>query len=229
MAGLANRPVPVHHAPAMTPTESPPRLRLLLCIPWLLLVVILVSTLAVNLWMRAAAADAIHDSAETLPARPVAIVPGASVHADGTPSGALEGRLRAALSLYERGKVERILVSGVAEDLHYDEVAGMAGWLDARDVAGDDLVLDRHGVRTLDTMIRAADVFGVGAAVVCTQRYHLPRSIFLARHAGIDAAGLVADPERSRARFEDEAREYLARVRAFLDVHLLGTRPRRDG
>lgn len=140
----------------------------------------------------------------------VAIVPGAYVAPDGTPSHMLADRLAAALALVEAGKVTRVLVSGGP-----DEVAGMRAWLERRGVT--DLLCDPGGLRTWATMRRAASS-GVTRAVVCTQRFHLPRSVYLARAAGIDAVGLVADGRRYRDVTYNADREACARVRALLDV-----------
>jgi SanA protein len=166
------------------------------------------------------------ESAEDVPARTVAIVPGARVHRDGTPYASLEDRLEAALSLYRAGRVRRILVSGDHQAEGYDEVNGMHRWLRERGVQDADIFLDHAGLRTLDTMQRAARVFLVKDAVVCTQRYHLPRSVFLAKAAGISAVGLVADRRAYPAARRDAVREALARTGAVLDTHVLGTEPR---
>ena len=123
----------------------------------------------------------------------VAIVPGARVFEDGTPSHALADRLHAALELYRAGRVQKILVSGDHGSGIYDEVNAMHAWLLDRGVSPEAIYLDHAGFRTLDTMFRASEVFKVRRAVICTQRFHLPRSVFLARAAGIDAVGLEAD------------------------------------
>jgi SanA protein len=160
------------------------------------------------------------------PPRLVAIVPGCRVHPDGTPSAMLEDRLAAALALYRAGKVEKILVSGDHGAPEYDEVAAMRRWLEARGVAGEDVFSDHAGFRTLDTMMRAAEVFGVEGAIVCTQRFHLARAVFLARRAGIDAVGVPADRRVYKGARLNELRETYARAAAFLDVNVLHTSPR---
>lgn len=165
----------------------------------------------------------IHGHPGQVPRRAVAIVPGASVRSDGTPSGALEARLQAALALYRAGRVGRVLVSGIGDQRWYDEVSAMARWFDARGVPARDVFLDRHGRRTLDTMQRAAEVYRVADAVVCTQRYHLPRALFLADRAGIDAVGLAAGSYGAVVPARDRVREFFARIRAVLDVYLLDT------
>lgn len=187
------------------------------------------SLVATSAWVVRRAAPHTHDALDAVPPRTVAIVPGCRVYADGTPSATLEDRLTAALELYEAGKVGRILVSGDHGRRGYDEVNAMHAWLVSRGVPEEAVFLDHAGFRTLDTMQRAARVFEVRDAVVCTQEFHLARSIFLAREAGIDAVGYVADRRVYPARRANEARETIARARAVLDVYVLHTGPERLG
>ncbi len=185
--------------------------------------------LGVSGWMKSETSDHRFERLEDVPARPVAIVPGARVLPGGVPSHALEDRLAAALALYEAGRVGRVLVSGDHGQDAYDEPNAMRRWLLERGVPSDAIFMDHAGFRTLDTMERAARVFGVKAAVVCTQRFHLPRSVFLARRAGIDAVGLVADRREYLNATRDEARELLARSRAFADSYIFDVQPRHLG
>jgi len=166
-----------------------------------------------------------HRALADVPARTVAIVPGAQVWANGEPSSILADRLQAALELYQAGKVRRILVSGDHASVGYDEVNVMRRWLLARGVASADIFMDHAGLRTNDTMQRAARVFAVHDAVVCTQEFHLPRALYLARHAGIDAVGYVADRHVYVRAGSDRRRELFARALALVDV-TLGRGPR---
>lgn len=163
---------------------------------------------------------------EDVPSQPVAIVLGARVYRDGTPSHALEDRLATARDLLEAGKVERILVSG-DHGLHtYDEVHSMRQWLLDEGIEDRLIYMDHAGFRTLDSMFRAVEVFGIRRAVVCTQRFHLPRALYLARAAGMDAVGMEADRRVLMGVAYNHSREQLARVRAWLDIHVLQTRPK---
>lgn len=164
-----------------------------------------------------------------VPAAPVAIVLGAAVYADGTPSAVLRDRLQAALDLYRAGKVKRLLLSGDHGTRGYDEVHAMRGWLMERGVPSARLFMDHAGLRTLDSMQRAVRVFEVERAVVCTQAFHLPRALYLAQQAGMDAVGLVADRRTYATAAHNDRRELLAVTRALLDVHVLGTQPRHLG
>ncbi len=186
----------------------------------------LCAAVGASAWVRRTGTRGMYESAETVPSRPVAIVLGAMVFPSGQPSDVLEDRLATALDLYRRGKVRRVLVTGDHLTPEYDETNAMRAWLIERGVADRDIFMDHAGLRTLDSMERASRVFLVHEAIVCTQRFHLPRSLFLARRAGIDAVGVVADRRRYVGRHHDQGREFLARAVAFADSYLLGTRAR---
>lgn len=158
----------------------------------------------------------------SVPRRTFAIVPGAKVWPDGQPSDALEDRLETAYDLWRAGKVQRFLVSGNPMPPGRDEVAAMAAWLKAKGVPQGAVIEDRKGLRTLLTMRRAARDFGVRDAIVCTQAFHLPRAVWLARQAGIDAVGVAADRRPYVDAWLDRAREVVARTRALVDVMVLG-------
>jgi SanA protein len=180
-----------------------------------------------NAWvLHAASADILPGVADA-PARPVAIVLGNRVFSNGSLSRELAARVQVSLDLYRAGKVRTIFVSGAWHpDVGYDEPGAMAEWLERRGVAPGALVLDRGGFRTRSTMADAA-ARGYHDVIVCTQRYHLPRALYLARHAGLNATGVVAaDPIRN---WMDQAhsflREGLARVETLGEVALRGVRP----
>jgi SanA protein len=201
-------------------------------------VVVLVAALGVlgmsgpvgaNAWVKRAGEARIYTEVSQVPARPVGIVLGARVWKSGEPSHSLEDRLQVALELYEAGKVEKLLVTGDNGQQGYNEVRVMFRWLEARGVPRDRIYVDHAGFRTLDSMERAARIFGVREAVICTQEFHLARSLFLAREAGIDAVGLVADKRIYEVRYKNAAREFVARTKAFLDIYVLGTEPHHMG
>jgi len=79
------------------------------------------------------------------------------------------------------------------------------------------LILDLEGASTFDSCWRARSVFGVRQALLVTQRFHLPRALFIASRAGIDAQGVAAGG-RSRWTAPFVWRELLARPLAVLDV-----------
>ncbi|TGJ95021.1 hypothetical protein DLJ96_15400, partial [Actinotalea fermentans ATCC 43279 = JCM 9966 = DSM 3133] len=137
----------------------------------------------------------VHPGVEDVPARPVALVLGAGLRPDGSPSTYLARRLDAARELYERGTVEVILVSGDNSREDYDEPTAMLDWLVGHGVPAERVVRDFAGFDTHDTCVRAREVFGVTDAVVLTQDYHLPRALFSCAQAGIDAVGVGVSAE----------------------------------
>ncbi len=163
---------------------------------------------------------------DDVPPRAVGIVLGAGLSRDGRPSIVLLDRLETGLDLYRRGKVRRLLVTGDNGTDQYDEVTAMERWLVAHGVDPRHVQRDHAGFRTLDSMARAAQVFRVRRAVVCTQRFHLARSVFLARRYGLDAVGAEADRRVYLDARRDAAREVIARAVAFSDVYITRRRPR---
>ncbi|MGD1903869.1 MAG: vancomycin high temperature exclusion protein [Geitlerinemataceae cyanobacterium] len=124
-----------------------------------------------------------------VPAQPVAIVFGAGVYADGTPTPMLADRVRAGIALYQAGKVERLLMSGDNRVPEYNEVAAMQNFAIARGVPAEAIAVDRFGLNTFATCDRARREFGIDRATLVTQNYHLPRAVYLCRALGIDAVG----------------------------------------
>jgi SanA protein len=156
-----------------------------------------------------------------VPHAEVAIVPGALVEPDGTMSAMLADRVRQAAALWHAGKVEKVLVSGDHGGWAYDEPTTMRKALVGGGVRPEDVFEDHAGFDTWATMVRARSIFGVRDAVVVTQGFHMPRALYLAGAAGIDASGLTADLHRwgFQGR-KNAAREVLSRVKAVADVTL---------
>ncbi len=156
------------------------------------------------------------------------LVLGARVYADGTVSPVLEDRLQTGLRLYREGRASRILVSGDHGGRDYDEVNAMRRWLESRGVPAADIFQDHAGLDTYSSLARARDVFGAQRVLVVTQRFHLPRALFIARRLGLQADGAAADLRVYRGAAYWEAREVASRTRAFVDV-AVGRRPRHLG
>jgi vancomycin permeability regulator SanA len=126
----------------------------------------------------------------SVPETPVALVLGAQIYPDGTPSPYLKGRLDTAKRLYDAGKVRAILVSGDNGDKHYNEPDGMRNYLIRKGVPATQVIADYAGFDTYDSCVRAKRIFGVDRLTVVTQGYHLPRAITTCRLIGLDAEGV---------------------------------------
>lgn len=135
-------------------------------------------------------------------------------------------RIRAAVRLYKAGKVKKIIVSGDNRRKGYNEPQDMKEALMAGGVPEEAILMDFAGFRTLDSVVRARNVFGVTIFTVISQQFHCERAVYLARAKGLDAVGFAAEEVPARFRFKNAFREPLARAKAVLDLHLLRTRPR---
>ena len=157
-----------------------------------------------------------------------ALVLGAGVAENGTPSPVLEDRLREALELYRSGRVKTILVSGDHRTHEYDEPNAMRTWLEEKSVPPSAIFMDHAGLDTYSSVWRAKHVFGASRVIIVTQRFHLPRALWMARSMGLEAEGAAADRRRYRGAIWLEAREVVSRTKAFIDVKG-GRRPRHAG
>lgn len=166
-------------------------------------------------------------SKEDAPVRRVAIVFGAEVKRDGTPSAVLRDRIETAVTLYKTGKVEKLLMSGDNRFVDYNEPESMRQYALTLGVPDADIVLDYAGRRTYDTCYRAKEIFGVNSAILVTQGFHLPRALFLCKAFGMDALGVAADNYYylKRLRFYWNVRELFASIQSVGDVYLLKPLP----
>jgi SanA protein len=160
--------------------------------------------------------------ADEAPAERVAIVFGAGLRRDGTPTAILRDRVETGASLYFRGKIERLLMSGDNSELNYNEPEAMRRYALSLGVPDESITLDYAGRRTYDTCYRAKAIFGVKSALLVTQKFHLPRALFLCNALGLEAHGVEANNRNywRGSLLIWNFREQLATVGAFLDVFI---------
>ena len=133
------------------------------------------------------------------------------------PGTLLKARLDYGYELYAAGKAPKILVSGDHGRLNYDEVNIMKQYLMDLGVPPEDIFMDHAGFNTYDSMYRARDIFQVESMLICTQEYHISRSIYIARSMGIDSYGYPCNDYRSRMNWA-LVREVFARAKAVFDT-----------
>jgi SanA protein len=141
---------------------------------------------------------------------------GAGLLTNGKLSLIFKDRIDTAVMLYKAGKVDTILVSGDDGTTTYNEVNPAREYLLTQAISSDDIFLDHAGFDTYSSMYRARDVFRVESAIIVTQSFHLPRSIFIARRLGINAYGVPADQHPYS--FKNNIREVFATVKAYLNI-----------
>ncbi len=106
---------------------------------------------------------------------------------------ALYDRVATAVDLYQRGLVNKLLLTGDNRFVNYNEPEAMRRTAVKLGVPDEDLVLDYAGRRTYDSCYRAREIFGVNRAILVTQAFHLDRALYLCDAFGIDSVGVVAD------------------------------------
>jgi vancomycin permeability regulator SanA len=128
-----------------------------------------------------------------VPPKRVAIVFGAGLWRDGSPTPVLRDRVATAAELYFAGKVEKLLMSGDNRYINYNEPGAMRAYAVSLGVPEDAIVLDYAGRRTYDTCYRAREIFGLEDAILVTQRFHLSRALYTCNALGVKAVGVPAD------------------------------------
>ncbi len=162
-----------------------------------------------------------------VPARPAAVVFGAGLWRDGSPTPVLRDRVATAAELYFSGKVEKILMSGDNRVVEYNEPAAMRTYAISLGVPDEAIVLDYAGRSTYDTCYRAGAIFGLHEVILVTQRFHMPRAIYTCQALGLDAVGVAADRRdyRRSSLLYWNLRELPATLNALFEVHLLRPLP----
>ena len=143
------------------------------------------------------------------------LVLGCGVREDGTPSLMLRDRLETGIALYEAGAAPKLLMSGDHGRKEYDEVNLMKKYAVERDIPSADIFMDHAGFSTYESMYRAKDIFCAEKVIVVSQRYHLPRALYVAEKLGLEAYGVPAQEVEYRGQAYREFRETLARAKDF--------------
>lgn len=146
-----------------------------------------------------------------------------------TPGGAhnyyFDNRITAAVELYNSGKIDYIIASGgdytKSEKNGCNEPNEIRLALYKQGIPWDRIVLDNDGTRTLNSILKAKQAYGLDTVTIISQKYHNERAIYLAERNGICAIGYNAEPSPiKKNRIKNTIREYFARVKMFLDFIL---------
>lgn len=176
--------------------------------------------------VRRASVGKLYSSTAEIPHRHIGLVLGCSRRlGGGYPNPFFDSRIRAATELFQAGKVDYLLVSGDNHTRGYDEATAMRDGLLQAGVPANRIYSDCAGFRTLDSMVRARDVFGIKDLTVISQGFHNQRAVFLAEHNGLDAIGYNAHDADPGDVSGTHQREKYADFKAVLDIYILRTRP----
>ncbi len=134
---------------------------------------------------------------------------------NGKPSLMLQDRLDMAIKLYENSKVAKIIVSGTHLS-NYSEVNAMEKYLKENNIPSTVIIRDDYGNSTNESITNYHENYQDQKVIIVTQRYHMYRSLYIAKYYQIKAIGVSAKKERYVGQSVRDIREILARVKDFI-------------
>jgi SanA protein len=185
-----------------------------------LLLVILVDT-----WVEAKTDGLTYNDSSEIPYRKVGLLLGTAKYSTDGQNKFYLGRIQAAVKLFDAGKVDHILISGDNGSRYYNEPKQFREDLIRLGIPSEAITLDYAGFRTLDSVIRAKEVFGQDSITVISQEFQNERAIFIADAKGLDAIGFNAVDVSGSYGLKTKVRERFARVKMVWDL-LIGQGPR---
>jgi SanA protein len=147
----------------------------------------------------------------------------------GTHNFYFDNRIRATDELYKADKIDYIIASGGkyvgVEQYGCDEPAAIRDSLVARGVPKDRIILDYEGTRTINSIVKAKDYYGIDSVVLISQKDHNQRALYQAKHYNLNAICYNAEePKFLSSMIRNRTREYFARVKMFFDLWF-GSKP----
>lgn len=179
------------------------------------------SFVGINLYVINYAKPFIFSDISELPQKYTVIILGARVYKNNV-SHIVRDRLEAGANCIKNKKAQKVLISGDHGRKNYDEVNRMKDFMQNIYKIDENIIfLDHAGFSTYDTMYRARDIFCVKDAIIVSQKFHLARSVYIAKKLGLDVVAIEApeiNPFSQRLHTSWKIRESLARVKAFFYV-----------
>jgi len=157
--------------------------------------------------------DQIYERIEEIPAKQVGLVLGAAAYPSRL-SDVLQDRVDTAIELYDAKKISTLMMSGSPE-----EAKAMKKYAIEHQVPENAITEDTAGLNTMASIQNIAVL--KRPIIVVTQRFHLPRALFIANTMDIDAVGMTADKHEYIKILEFKKRELFATSKAILDIFIL--------
>ncbi|MBJ2176317.1 YdcF family protein [Aureibaculum sp. A20] len=190
-----------------------------------LFIIPLVMIFAANTKIVTTSKDKLFDNVSAIKPNKVGLLLGTSkLLKSGNINPFYQYRVDAAVALFKAGKIEFILVSGDNSSVNNDEPTDFKNDLIAKGIPAERIFLDYAGFRTLDSVVRAKEIFGLTEVTIISQKFHNERAIYLAKKNGIKSIGFNAKDVGGKSGTKVMMREYLARVKVFVDL-LFGVKP----
>ena len=184
--------------------------------------------LGLDYYIAKSSKASIYESVDRVPHTKTALLLGTAKYlAGGHTNYYYKYRIDATVKLWKAGKIDAIIVSGDNGTVYYDEATAMYDDLKSLGIPAKYITRDYAGFRTLDSIVRAKEVFGQDSIIIISQKFHLERALYIAHAKGIKAIGFRAkDFANTVWAKRMQYREYLARTKAFMDLYIFGTKPK---
>jgi SanA protein len=167
--------------------------------------------------------DLIYESVEAVPFNDVALLLGTSKYSDyedKEESPYFKNRIDAAVELYKHKKVNKILASGDKDLDGIDQIDEMEQALLEKGIPQEAILSDPNGYRTIASIVRAKEGFGLNTFTIVSQEFHNKRALYICDNKGIPAVAYNADDVSGFVNVVIIAREHVARMRMMADLYL---------
>jgi len=165
---------------------------------------------ASTIFIKTKTADLIYKDIDNIPKKEIAVVLGAAAYGDRL-SDVLRDRVDTAIELYKKDKVEKIIMSGAE-----NETRAMKNYSIKKSVPKSDIIEDTKGINTIASI---QNISSSGKSVIIvSQKYHLPRALFIAKHYKMDAIGMSSSKHNYAKIVSFKKREILATTKAVIDI-----------
>ncbi|RYE25732.1 MAG: vancomycin high temperature exclusion protein [Sphingobacteriales bacterium] len=192
-------------------------------------IIAIAATFAVDKWVKNSVQDKLYSNTALIPHNKVGLLLGTSkTLSNGNLNYYYQYRIEATVQLYKAGKIDYVLISGDNSTSDYNEPEEMRNDLMAAGIPIEKIFLDYAGFRTLDSIVRCAEVFGEHNITVISQQFHNERAVFIADRKEVHAIAFNAQDVNKYAGAKVLLREKFARVKMVLDLifskqpHFLG-------
>lgn len=195
---------------------------------WMPMLIVLgcVTLFAIDRWVSYQAREHVYTNMSQIESFDVAVVLGTSKYLGKILNEYYTHRIEAAIQLYQKHKVENFLLSGDNAHRSYNEPWTMKRDLLKANIPKDKIFLDYAGFRTLDSIVRAKEIFDTDNFLIISQKFHCERAIFIANSHNIDAKCFAVPGPSRHSGLRVRLREVFARARAVVDIYITNAKPK---
>jgi SanA protein len=94
------------------------------------------------------------------------------------------------------------------------------------EVPEEKIFLDYAGFRTLDSVVRAKEIFDTDNFLIISQKFHCERALFIAKSHNINASCFAVPGPSRHSGWKVRVREIFARAKAVLDIYVINAKPK---